>query len=150
MSSDEDGITTKDLAAAVKKVRGKISILKQRHVLKAKRRAVSKIKNLDEMTEALEKKGIDVNKESLATRVKNFKRIDDLEYAQEMKAREELGIEGDDSDESGMSLMSDEELKKEEGEERGRKGKRNAENERKRSESKIKNRAGENSDMMRK
>jgi len=150
MSSDEDGITTKDLAAAVKKVRGKISILKQRHVLKAKRRAVSKIKNLDEMTEALEKKGIDVNKESLATRVKNFKRIDDLEYAQEMKAREELGIEGDDSDESGMSLMSDEELKQEEGEKRGRKGKREAENERKRSESKIKNRAGENSDMMRK
>jgi hypothetical protein len=50
MSSDEDGITTKDLAAAVKKVRGKITILKQRHVLKAKRRAVSKIKNLDEMT----------------------------------------------------------------------------------------------------
>jgi len=150
MSSDEDGITTKDLAAAVKKVRGKISILKQRHVLKAKRRAVSKIKNLDEMTEALEKKGIDVNKESLATRVKNFKRIDDLEYAQEMNVRRELGIEGDDSDESGMSLMSDEELKKEEGEERGRKGKRNAENERKRSESKIKNRAGENSDMMRK
>jgi len=150
MSSDEDGITTKDLAAAVKKVRGKISILKQRHVLKAKRRAVSKIKNLDEMTEALEKKGIDVNKESLATRVKNFKRIDDLEYAQEMKAREELGIEGDDSDESGMSLMSDEELKQEEGEKRGRKGKREAENERKRSESKIKNRAGDNSDMMRK
>ena len=150
MSSDEDGITTKDLAAAVKKVRGKISILKQRHVLKAKRRAVSKIKNLDEMTEALQKKGIDVNKESLATRVKNFKRIDDLEYAQEMKAREELGIEGDDSDESGMSLMSDEELKQEEGEKRGRKGKREAENERKRSESKIKNRAGENSDMMRK
>lgn len=150
MSSDEDGITTKDLAAAVKKVRGKISILKQRHVLKAKRRAVSRIKNLDEMTEALEKKGIDVNKESLATRVKNFKRIDDLEYAQEMKAREELGIEGDDSDESGMSLMSDEELKQEEGEKRGRKGIREKENERKRSESKIKNRAGENSDLMRK
>jgi len=150
MSSDEDGITTKDLAAAVKKVRGKINILKQRHVLKAKRRAVSRIKNLDEMTEALEKKGIDVNKESLATRVKNFKRIDDLEYAQEMKAREELGIEGDDSDESGMSLMSDEELKQEEGEKRGRKGIREKENERKRSESKIKNRAGENSDMMRK
>jgi hypothetical protein len=67
-----------------------------------------------------------------------------------MKARAELGIEGDDSDESGMSLMSDEELKKEEGEERGRKGLRKKENERKRSESKIKNRAGENSDMMRK
>lgn len=81
MSSDEDGITAKDLAAAVKKVRGKINIIKQRSLLKCKRRAVSKIKNLDEMTEALEKRGIDVNKESLATRVKNFRRIDDLEYA---------------------------------------------------------------------
>lgn len=33
------------------------------------------------MTEALEKRGIDVNKESLATRVKNMRRIDDLEMA---------------------------------------------------------------------
>jgi len=49
--------------------------------LKAKRRAVSKIKDLTEMTEALEKRGIDVNKESLATRVKNMRRIDDLEEA---------------------------------------------------------------------
>jgi len=80
-SSEEDGITSKDLAAAVKKVKGKINIIKQRSLLKAKRRAVSKIKDLNEMTEALEKKGIDVNKESLATRVKNMRRIDDLEYA---------------------------------------------------------------------
>lgn len=50
-------------------------------MLKAKRRAVSKIKDLNEMTEALEKKGIEVNKESLATRVKNMRRIDDLEEA---------------------------------------------------------------------
>lgn len=47
--------------------------------MKAKTRARSKIKSLAEMTEALEKKGIDVNKESLATRVKNIKRIDEIE-----------------------------------------------------------------------
>ena len=41
-------------------------------------------------------------------------------------------------------MMSDEELKKQEGEERGRKGRRDAEKERKASKSKIKNRAGEN------
>ncbi len=30
-SSDEDGINAKDLAAAVKKVRGKITVIKMRH-----------------------------------------------------------------------------------------------------------------------
>jgi nucleolar GTP-binding protein len=78
-SSDEDGINAKDLAAAVKKVRGKITVIKMRHQMKSKTRAVSKIKDLGEMTEALEKKGIAVNKESLATRVKNPRRIGDLE-----------------------------------------------------------------------
>jgi len=80
-SSEEDGITSKDLAAAVKKVRGKINIIKTRSLLKAKRRAVSKNKDYTEMVESLEKKGIAVNKESLATRVKNMRRIDDLEEA---------------------------------------------------------------------
>jgi hypothetical protein len=55
--------------------------------MKSKTRAVSKIKQLDEMTEALEKKGIAVNKESLATRVKNIKRIGELEENLEKKAR---------------------------------------------------------------
>ena len=39
------------------------------------------------MADALEEKGFDVNKESLATRVKNPRRIADLEDAQEKKAR---------------------------------------------------------------
>ena len=50
-SSDEDGVTAKDLAAAVKKVRGKITIIKQRSMMKSKTRAVSKLRNLDELTE---------------------------------------------------------------------------------------------------
>ena len=94
------------------------------------------------MTEALEKKGIDVNKESLATRVKNMRRIDDLEEAQEKKALRELGLEDFvDSDDDSDDLMSDEELKKDEGEKRGRKEKRD----KKRSESahKIKNTCGQ-------
>jgi|TARA_B110001450_G_scaffold252334_1_gene273948 hypothetical protein len=33
------------------------------------------------MTEELEKRGIEVNKESLASRIKNRRTIDDLEYA---------------------------------------------------------------------
>ena len=48
-------------------------------MLKAKRRANSKIKKLNEMTETLEARGISVNKESLAERVKNPRRIADLE-----------------------------------------------------------------------
>lgn len=50
-------------------------------MLKSKTRARSRVKQLDEMTTALEKKGIEVNKESLAKRVKNPKRISDLESA---------------------------------------------------------------------
>lgn len=80
-SEDEGGISTKDLEAAVKKVKGKINIIKQRSILKAKRRVTSKIRDYNEMTEELEKRGIEVNKESLATRIKNRKTIDDLEYA---------------------------------------------------------------------
>lgn len=125
-SSDEGGISAKDLAAAVKKVRGKINIIKQRSLLKSKTRAVSKIKKLDEMTEELEKRGIDVNKESLASRVKNIKRIGELEENQQKKARAELGI-SDDSDDDSDDLMSDEELKKDEGEKRGRKDRREKE-----------------------
>jgi len=85
--------------------------------MKSKTRAVSKIKDLGEMTEALEKKGIAVNKESLATRVKNIKRIGDLEENLEKKARAELGI-SDDSDSDDM--VDDDKLNKEELETRGR------------------------------
>ena len=60
------------------------------------------------MTDALEAKGFDVNKESLATRVKNPRRIADLEDAQERKAREELGIESDSDDED---MVDDEDLR---------------------------------------
>jgi hypothetical protein len=86
--------------------------------MKSKTRAVSKIKDLGEMTEALEKKGIAVNKESLATRVKNPRRIGDLEENLEKKARAELGI-SDDSDDSD-DMIDDETLNKEEMETRGR------------------------------
>jgi hypothetical protein len=50
-SSDEDGITVADLKRCVTDVRGKINIIKQRSLLKAKRRAKSKIKTLEEVTE---------------------------------------------------------------------------------------------------
>jgi len=80
-SSDEDGVSKADLDSAIKKVKGKINIIKLRSSLKCKRRANSKIRNLTEMSEKLESLGKNVNKESLATRVKNPKRIGDLEDA---------------------------------------------------------------------
>lgn len=134
-SSDEDGVTAKDLAAAVKKVRGKITIIKQRSMMKSKTRAVSKLRNLDELTEQLEKRGIDVNKESLASRVKNIKRIGELEEAQEKKAKAELGY-SDDSDDDSDDMMSDDETRKAEMETRGRRDRR--EMERNKSAPKIK------------
>lgn len=86
-SSDEDGITDADLRSVVKDVRGKISVIKQKSRLKYRQRASSKIRQLDEMTQALEDQGIAVNKESLATRVKNPSRIGALEAAQEKLAK---------------------------------------------------------------
>lgn len=46
-SSDEDGIATDNLSKTLKKVRGKITIIKQRRVLKSKTRAKSRIRDLD-------------------------------------------------------------------------------------------------------
>jgi hypothetical protein len=55
--------------------------LKQKSLLKKKRRAKSKIKQLDEMADELESKGIAVNRESLATRAKSRRTIASLEEA---------------------------------------------------------------------
>lgn len=126
--SDEDGVTMDDLRKAVTAVRGKVNIIKQRSLLKAKRRARSKIRNLDDMTKDLQSKGIEVNTDSLATRVRNVRRIGDLEAAQDKKAKDMLG---DDSDDDDRELVDDEELAAEEAEQRGRKGRDIAEKKKK-------------------
>jgi len=120
MSEDEDEeFTTADLMNELNKVRKKIRTIKGESEMKKNLRARSKIKKLDDVTAALEKKGIDVNKESLATRVKNPKRISELEKAQDAKAKRELGADNDDSSDD-ESIDSDANMKKKEGEERGR------------------------------
>ena len=124
-SEDEDGITMDDLKASVLKVRGKINIIKQRSLLKSKTRAKSKIRKLDEMTEALEAKGIDVNKESLRARSKSRKTLGQLEENQEKLARAQLGY-SDESDDDEREMIDDEDLRREEGERRGRKGRDDA------------------------
>jgi hypothetical protein len=120
-SEDEDGVTKDDLDAAIKKVRGKIVIIKQRSKLKSKQRATSRIKDLTEMTEDLEARGIAVNKESLATRVKNPRRIADLEATADRNAKEALGLSSD-SDDDDRDIEVDEGIRNEEMDKRGRKG----------------------------
>lgn len=93
-------------------------MIKGHHELKKNTRARSKVKTLDQMTDALEAKGIDVNKDSLAQRVKNPKRIADLEKAKDKRAKEELGISDDSDDESDVD--SDKEMKDKEAKSRGR------------------------------
>lgn len=118
-SSDEDGITKEDLDKCIKKVKGKITVIKSNSFLKRKQRSHSRIRDLNEMTEDLKAKGIAVNEESLATRVKNPVRIAELEKRADMGAKLALG-ESDNSDDE--NIEADEKLKDEEGEKRGRKG----------------------------
>jgi hypothetical protein len=89
--------------------------LKQKSLLKKKRRAKSKIKQLDEMADELESKGIAVNRESLATRAKSRRTIASLEEAQDKNAKKALGLESDDeSDDDDRELNKDKNLKKKE------------------------------------
>lgn len=118
-SSDEDGFTIDELQKTVEKVRGKINVIKTKHLLIAKRRAKSKIRNLDDMTKDLAARGISVNKESLATRVRNPRRIGDIEAEQDKKAKELLGDSSDDADDA---VIDDDKLRDEEQKYRGRKG----------------------------
>jgi len=120
-SSDEDGIATDDLSKTLKKVRGKITIIKHRRVMKSKTRAKSMIRDLDEMTQELKNKGLAVDKDQLAQRIKSKRTIGSLEEAQDKKAKELLGV-SDDSDDDDKDLEVDKQIKMDEGERRGRKG----------------------------
>jgi len=119
-SSDEGGIADIDLLAACRKVKGKITIIKQRSKMKNKLSAKSRIRTLDEVAEGLKEKGIDVNEESLATRVQNRRTIGDLEDSAHLRAKDVLGLSDSSDDEDDVD--DDEVLKIEEGEKRGRKG----------------------------
>jgi len=67
---NSEGVKEEDLKNALKEVRGKKALLKMKHKLKKNLRARSKNKNLQDMENFLESKGINVNKESLKQRVK--------------------------------------------------------------------------------
>jgi hypothetical protein len=82
-----------------------------RNKLKSKRLVKSKIRDFGEMTKELEAKGISVNKDSLATRIRNPKTIAELEAAQDKKAKSALGIESGDSEDSDDEIIDDKELK---------------------------------------
>jgi hypothetical protein len=52
-SSDEDGISKAELDACIKKVKGKITIIKHKSKMKSKQRSHSRLRDLTEMTETL-------------------------------------------------------------------------------------------------
>ena len=67
--------------------------------LKQGRRVQKKNKDLDDMENFLENKGISVNKDSLKTRVKNRKSIGQLEQNQEKLQKKLMDQDDSDSDE---------------------------------------------------
>ncbi|CDW88118.1 nucleolar gtp-binding protein 1 [Stylonychia lemnae] len=95
---NSDGITYDDLKKALKEVRGKKAIFKLNHKLKKNLRARSKNKKLSDLEEHLEKKGIQVNKESLRQRVKQRKSIGDLEGNQDKLFNKALDSDGSEDD----------------------------------------------------
>lgn len=97
------------------------------------------------MTEEMEAKGINVNKESLATRVRNVRRIGSLEAAADANAKAALG--GDNSDDEDQEIMDDDEVRNKEGEERGRKGRKDEEKKAKKMLGKRGRAGGDDEDM---
>jgi hypothetical protein len=82
--------------------------------MNSKRRARSKIRDVEKFTSDLKAKGIDVNEETLRARSKSRTTIATLEKKLDSKAEKEL--DSDDGD-----LVSDEEVKASEQNRRGRK-----------------------------
>lgn len=74
------------------------------------------------MTDELKNKGLVVDKESLAQRVKNRRTIKSLEDAQDKKFKEQLGISDNSDDDQDLEV--DQQLKMDEGDRRGRSDKK--------------------------
>ena len=94
-----DGITEDDLKRSLKEVRGKKTIFKMQHKLKRNLRARSKNKKLEDFEDHLENKGIDVNKDSLRSRIKKRATISDIEKSADRRAKKLLEKDDDDDEE---------------------------------------------------
>lgn len=128
-SSDEGDIADDELRAACMKVKGKVTLIKQRSKMKGRLTAKSRIMTLDEVKDGLKEKGFDVNEETLNKRVQNRRTIGDLEDSAHMRAKDVLGLSDSSDDEDDVD--DDEVLKIEEGDKRGRKGRDDEKKERK-------------------
>lgn len=84
--------------------------------MKAKLKAKPKYKKTSEMIEHFEKKGIEVNKESLRSRSKSRRTIADLEKAQDALYEKAVC----DSDDDMAPVVDDAKLAEEEAKSRGR------------------------------
>jgi len=110
-----DGIATSELKDSLKYVRGKKTLLKQEHKLKAKNTKFLRSHDMSDVIEHFESKGVEINKDSLRSHSRVRRTIKDLEGAKDALAKKAL-----DSDD-GSDVVSDEEMAGREAKTRGRK-----------------------------
>jgi nucleolar GTP-binding protein len=113
-----DGIATSELKESLKFVRGKKTLLKQEHKLKAKNTKFLRSHAMSDVIEHFESKGVEINKDSLRSHSRVRRTIKDLEGAKDALAKKAL-----DSDD-GSDIVSDEEMAGREADARGRKRRR--------------------------
>ncbi len=116
----EGGVATSELRDSLKQVRGKKTLLKQEHKLKAKNTKHMRTHEMSDVIEHFESKGVAIDRESLRSHSRVRRSIKDLEDAKDALARKALNSDDDgDSD-----LMEDEEVAGREADARGRKRRR--------------------------
>ena len=116
-SDNSDGITMGDLQKSIKQVRHDKGVIKLNSKMKSKLRVHKTKTTVDEIAEKMEKKGIEVNRESLRSKSKTRRSIGDLEDKADKLAKKAL----DSSDEDGEDIVMDDDLANKEAEQRGRK-----------------------------
>ena len=114
-SENSDGINYSDLKRSLKQVRNDKAIIKLNSKMKSKQRITPKIVKTSDIIKKMESKGIEVNKESLRSRSKTRRSIADLEGAADRLAAAALDSDGNEED-----IVMDDDIAKEEAEQRGR------------------------------
>jgi hypothetical protein len=113
-----DGIANSELKESLKVVRGKKTLLKQEHKLKAKNTKFLRTHDMSTVIEHFESKGVEINKDSLRSHSRTRRTISDLEGAKDALAKKAL--ESDDE----SDIVDDEEMAGKEADARGRKRRR--------------------------
>lgn len=113
-----EGISTSELKDSLKQVRGRKTILKLEHKLKAKNTKFMRTHKMTDVIEHFESKGIELNKDNLRSHSRVRRTIEDLEGAKDALATKALDSDGD------SDIVEDEEMAGREADARGRKRRR--------------------------